>query len=132
MKTLFCILFSISSIAVKAQSNIDTSKIYTKPEVEAEYVGGKDAWAKFLNHTLRYPDDAINNEIRGEVMVQFVVNTDSTISDVHAISGPTKGGLRDESVRVVKLSGKWNPAIQNRVAVRSYKKIPIKFMLSKG
>jgi hypothetical protein len=36
--------------------------------------------------------------------VQFIVNTDSTISDVQAISGPKKGGLREESVRVITLS----------------------------
>jgi periplasmic protein TonB len=120
------ILFSV--LRCSAQS-ADLDKTYTKVMIEAHYPGGDTAWMHFLNHNLRYPDDAVNNEIKGTVIVQFIVNTDSTISDIQAISGPTKGGLREESVRVISLSGKWIPAMQNGHAVRSYKKEPLVFKL---
>jgi protein TonB len=87
---------------------------------------------RFLNHTLRYPDDAINNEIMGTVVVSFTVNTDSTISDIQVSSGPKKGGLRDEAVRVISASKKWVPATDNGTPVKSTIQRPIKFVLVKG
>jgi periplasmic protein TonB len=129
------ILFSVLRCSAQSKDTADYSdRTYTKVEVEASYPGGAHAWLGYLNHTLRYPDDAVNNEIMGTVVVSFIVNTDSTISDVQAISGPQKGGLREEAVRVIKLSGKWVPAMQNGRFVRSYKKQPLVFKLevSKG
>jgi len=61
------------------------------------------------------------------VIVEFIVNTDGSISKVHAISGPTE--LRAESVRVVKESGYWVPAINKGINVASYKKQPIVYKL---
>jgi hypothetical protein len=75
---------------------------------------------------------AVNNKVQGMVMVQFIVNKDSTISHVLAIVGPDKGGLREEAIRVITLSGRWIPAKQNGNAVRSYKKQPVIFKLQKG
>ena len=103
----------------------DTSKIYTKVEIESSYPGGDAAWIDYLNKNLHYPDDAVNNEIQGDVIVQFIVDVDGKISDVKAISGPVE--LRIESIRVVKHSGKWLPAFQDGKYVKSYKRQPIKF-----
>ena len=33
----------------------------------------------------------------GTVVVDFVVHPDSTVSDIQAVSGPKKGGLRDSA-----------------------------------
>jgi len=124
------VLFSVLRCAAQSKDTADLSdRTYTKVEVEASYPGGSHAWLQYLNHTLRYPDEAVNKEIMGTVIVQFIVNTDSTITDVQAISGPKKGGLREESVRVITLSGKWVPAMENGRLVRSYKKQPLVFKL---
>jgi protein TonB len=96
-------------------------------EKEAEFPGGKDAWARFLNKTLRYPDEALNIGIDGMVIVQFVVDVDGSISDVQVVSGPEKGGLREEAVRVIKKSGKWVPALQNGRSVKAYRRQPVVF-----
>jgi protein TonB len=108
------------------------SRIFTRAEIDARYPGGDTAWIYFLNHNLRYPDEAVNNKIQGMVIVQFVVNKDSTISDVKAIVGPDKGGLREEAVRVITLSGRWVPAKQNGDAVRAYKQQPVIFKWTRG
>jgi len=107
----------------------DYDKTFTKVEIESEFPGGSAAWLRYLNKNLRYPDDAVNNEIQGTVVVQFIVDKEGNVSDVQAISGPENGGLRDEAVRVIKKSGKWTPAIQNGRQVKSYKKQPIVFKL---
>jgi protein TonB len=107
----------------------DYDKTFTKVEIESEFPGGGAAWLRYLNKNLRYPDDAVNNEIQGTVVVQFIVDKEGNVSDVQAISGPDNGGLREEAVRVIKKSGKWTPAVQNGRQVKSYKKQPIVFKL---
>lgn len=107
----------------------DYDKTFTKVEIESQFPGGSAAWLRYLNKNLRYPDDAVNNEIQGTVVVQFIVDKEGNVSDVEAVSGPDNGGLRDEAVRVIKKSGKWTPAVQNGRQVKSYKKQPIVFKL---
>lgn len=105
----------------------DWDKTFTKVEIESEFPGGMSAWARYLNKNLRYPQDAIDNEVQGTVVVQFIVDKEGNVSDVEAVSGASE--LRDEAVRVIKKSGKWTPAIQNGRQVKSYKKQPIVFRL---
>ena len=96
-------------------------------EKEAEFPGGVEAWARFLNKNLRFPDEALNAGIQGSVMVQFVVDVNGNVSDVEVVSGPEVGGLREEAVRVIKKSGKWVPALQNGRYVRAYRRQPVVF-----
>jgi len=95
--------------------------------VQANYPGDSEGWKAYLSKNLKYPDEAVNNEIQGEVIVQFVVNIDGSLTDVHAISGPSR--LRTESVRVVKESGHWIPAKDKGMTVASIKKQPIDYKL---
>ena len=129
MKKIVTAFLILSALRGSAQS-ADLDKTFNKVMMEASFPGGDSAWNKFLQHNLKYPDDAISNEIQGTVIVKFLVDTAGNISDIKAISGPTKGGLREESVRVITLSGKWIPAEQNGHKVQSYKKEPIQFKMS--
>ena len=105
----------------------DYDQTFTKVEIESSYPGGAAAWTRYLIKTLRYPQEAQDNEVQGAVVVQFIVDKEGNVSDVEAISGPNE--LRDEAVRVIKKSGKWNAAVQNGRKVKSYKKQPILFKL---
>lgn len=105
----------------------DWDKTFTKVEIESQYPGGAAAWQRYLIKTLRYPQEAQDNEIQGAVVVQFIVDKEGTVSSVEAISGPQE--LRGEAVRVIQKSGKWTPAVQNGRQVKSYKKQPIVFRL---
>lgn len=105
----------------------DWDKTFTKVEIESDYPGGMSAWQRYLNKNLRYPTEAQDNEIQGNVVVQFIVDKEGNVSEVEAISGPKE--LREEAVRVIKKSGKWTPAVQNGRQVKSYKKQPIVFRL---
>ena len=105
----------------------DWDKTFTKVEIESDYPGGASAWQRYLNKSLKYPQEAIDNEIQGTIVVQFIVDKEGNVSDVEAISGATE--LREEAVRVIKKSGNWTPAVQNGRQVKSYKKQPITFRL---
>jgi TonB family protein len=105
----------------------DSSGPQRKVEVEPDYPGGPEGWKAFLFKSLKYPEAAVSNEVQGEVIVEFVVNTDGSVSDIRAISGPKE--LRDESVRVIRESGHWVPAMDKGVKVAAYKKQPINYKL---
>jgi periplasmic protein TonB len=106
----------------------DEGGIILHVEIESEYPGGIAAWQRFLNRSLRYPTEAVDQGIEGFVTVQFVVDKEGNVSNVEAVSGPQE--LRAEAVRVIKKSGKWTPAIQNGHKVKSYKKQPIGFRIA--
>jgi len=105
----------------------DWDKTFTKVEIESDYPGGQAAWQRYLLKTLRYPQEAQDQEIQGTVVVQFIVDKAGVVSNVEALSGPNE--LREEAVRVIKKSGSWTPAVQNGRQVKSYKKQPIVFRL---
>lgn len=111
----------------KDETNYD--EIFTKVEIESSYPGGAGAWMRYLNKTFRYPQEAQDDGIQGTIVVQFIVDKEGNVSEVEAVSGPSTGGLRDEAIRVIKKSGKWEPAVQNGRKVKSYKKQPITFKL---
>ena len=116
-------------IEAPKKDETDYDQTFTKVEIESDYPGGQGAWMRYLNKTFRYPDQAVEQEIQGTVVVQFIVDKEGNVSDVEAISGPKEGGLREEAIRVIKKSGKWTPAVQNGRQVKSYKKQPITFRL---
>ena len=96
-------------------------------EKEAEYPGGIQAWIRYLRKNLRSPDGALDAVGQTRIEVQFMVDKDGNVSDVKAISGPEGNGMREEAVRVIKKSGKWEPALQNGRNVRTVKVQPVIF-----
>lgn len=106
----------------------DINKTWISVQIESSYPDGDAAWRRFLGKNLRYPQEALDNEIQGTVVVQFIVDREGVVSNVEAVSGPKE--LHEEAVRVIKKSGKWIPGNQNGRAVKSYKRQPIVFRVS--
>lgn len=113
--------------APKKKEEDDWEKTFLSVQIESEYPGGIESWRRFLIKSLRYPEEAIEKEIQGVVLVQFIVDKEGNVSDVSAISGPNE--LRSEAERVIRKSGKWIPASQNGRKVKSYKRQPVTFVL---
>ncbi len=107
----------------------DSIPALKKVEVESEYPGGRLGWQKYLVTSLHYPDSAVNGEIQGTVLTEFIVRKDGTVDpkDIRVLSGPQV--LRAESIRVIRESGKWIPAKDHGVAVNAYKIQPISYKL---
>lgn len=106
----------------------DWDRTFNKVEIESQYPGGPAAWQRYLYRNLKYPQEAMDNEIQGTVTVQFIVDKEGNVSDVEAVEGPQE--LRAEAVRVIRKSGKWTPAVQNGRQVKSYKKQPVSFRIA--
>jgi periplasmic protein TonB len=101
----------------------EDNTIYTFVEIESSYPGGTNAWIRFLRKNYTVPEEAVDKNISGTVLVQFIVNKEGNVSDVKAVSGLEI--LSAEAVRAISKSGKWIPAIMNGRKVNSYKRQPI-------
>ena len=115
--------------------NIKTSKepdsvTFAKVEFEAEFPGGQDAWRKYLNKTLKFPDIVIETmkPFTRQCVVQFIVCTDGTVCDVQAINS-VHPLLDLVAVNAIRKGPSWTPAVQNERKVKSYHKQPIVFAL---
>ena len=104
------------------------AEIFTVVEEQPAYPGGEEARMKYLQESIKYPEEAKELGIQGRVFVTFVVEVDGSITDVRVLRG-IGGGCDEEAVRVVKNMPKWIPGKQRGVPVRVQFNLPIKFTL---
>lgn len=97
-------------------------------DVYPEFEGGMKAWAKYIQKNLRYPAQAMENDIQGKVFISFVVEKDGTVSNVTLARG-IYGVLDEEAMRVIRKSPRWKPGVQNNMTVRVRYNMPISFAL---
>ncbi|QES90130.1 energy transducer TonB [Rhizosphaericola mali] len=82
---------------------------------EAQFPTGKSGWTNFLTRSLRSNIPSENGApagLRYTVIVAFTVDKNGVVSNVKAETDPGYG-MAEEAVRVIKMSGKWIPAMQN-------------------
>lgn len=97
-------------------------------EIAPQFPGGLNAMGSFIKSNYRYPRDAQRANIEGKVFVQFVVNTDGSISNARVIRG-IGGGCDEEAIRLVQMMPKWTPGRQDGEVVAAYHTVPITFKL---
>jgi len=90
---------------------------FMKVEIEAQFPGGADAWRRYLERNMRYPESAQDNGTQGMVKVQFLIDREGNISEVQAINNPGDG-IAEEAVRIIASGPKWIPAEQNNRKVK--------------
>lgn len=88
-------------------------------------------WTNFVYTHLKYPQEAKDNNIKGTVVVQFVVDKDGTIINIKTLRD-IGGGCAEEAVRVIQLMNemgiKWRPGfIREGVPVKILINLPLKF-----
>ncbi|MFT4204277.1 MAG: M56 family metallopeptidase [Chitinophagaceae bacterium] len=85
-----------------------------KVDKEASYPGGTNAWKTFLTRNLRADIPTENGAPAGRnytVIASFIVDKEGNVSEVRAVNDPGYGTAQ-EVIRLIKRSGKWEPAIQ--------------------
>ena len=126
MKKLYvltlCLLISVFNTF--AQQN----DVYVVVEEMPEFPGGVVKMNEYLSNSIVYPEYAVENNIEGRVIVEFVVNTDGTITDTQ-IKQSVHELLDNEALRIVKAMPRWKPAKQKGKLVRVKYTLPINFNL---
>jgi len=113
---------------------IDISgKIYQFVDVDKTakpvYPGSDISFASFVSNNLEYPEAAFKQNVSGAVKLKFVVEPSGRISNI-VVDKALGGGCTEEAIRVVQLI-RWNPAIFNENAVRSWMCLEITFDIAK-
>lgn len=106
----------------------EENKVFDIVEQQPLFPGGPAALMKYLSENTKYPVVAQENGVQGRVTVQFVVEKDGSISDVHVLRG-VDPSLDKEAVRVVKSMPRWTPGKQNGITVRVNYRVPVLFRL---
>ena len=106
----------------------EENKVFDIVEQQPLFPGGPAALMKYLSENTKYPVVAQENGVQGRVTVQFVVEKDGSISDVHVLRG-VDPSLDKEAVRVVKSMPRWTPGNQNGITVRVNYRVPVLFRL---
>ena len=126
--SVLAILLMVNTNAMAQSKKAANEKVLEKAEVMPEYPGGDQAMMQFVAENVKYPQDAIDKEISGRVLVSFVVEKDGSIGDVKVVKG-IGGGCDEEAVRVVNTMPKWKPGMDKGKPVRVSYMMPITFKL---
>jgi TonB family protein len=137
---LLMLMFILSSATVDKTSGISPKNtlintpqtnrgpVFTSVEHEPSYPGGVKMFSAFLQKSIKYPAEMRQKKIEGKVFVSFIVEKDGTLSELKVLHEPGYGSGQ-EALRVLRMSPKWEPGIQNHHKVRVQYVIPITFTL---
>lgn len=119
---------NLPALAVNEADNTIENKAsnYISMSSPPLFIGGMDKLNTFLESSIVYPSDAVDNEIQGVVIVNFTVEKDGSLSNIKT-DKKLGFGIDEEAIRVLKLTKKWYPATQNGKAVSVAYSMPIKF-----
>lgn len=126
----------IEDIELDIESLPNEEYIFVKVEEMPEFPGGDKALAKFLNENLIYPKRALDDKDEGTVFVQFLIDKDGCVQNVHlpdvkCTENRVGGGCEEEAMRVVNSMPKWKPGKQRGKAVEVGLTLPVRFQLLK-
>ena len=99
---------------------VEDNTVYNAVEVKPDFPGGLQKFYDFVGKNYRAPEE----DIKGKVYVQFVVEKDGSLTDIKVMRD-IGYGTGAEAIRVLKKSPKWKPGIQNGRAVRVLYSLPI-------
>ena len=109
----------------------DDPRVFTRAEKSPEFPGGEAGWRDFLSKNLDANTPVKNGASAGtyQVVIRFIVNKNGSLKDFAAETG-FGYGMEQEVIRILKLSPKWNCAMQNGYKVNFYVRQPVTFVVS--
>lgn len=100
-----------------------------------KYLCSQDFMLAFIYQNVQYPFEARQNGNEGTVVVSFIVEPDSLISDVK-VAKDIGGGCGEETLRVVgamnDVGVRWTPGKKKGKAVRVRMNVPVRFKLEEA
>lgn len=103
-------------------------QVFQAVEQMPQFPGGEAELMKYISNNIKYPTMAMENNIQGRVVVQFVVTKTGKIGEVKVVRSKDPD-LDKEAVRVVKTLPNFIPGKMNGQAVNVWYTLPIQFKL---
>jgi TonB family protein len=93
-----------------------------------EFPENGNSFRRFISSNLRYPEEAAVNNLKGRVILKFILDENGEITNL-SIAETAHPVLDKEAERVVLSSPNWIPAKINNHPVKVFIEFPINFVL---
>lgn len=113
-----------SILGYTPQASIDTHR----GDREAKFKGGNDSLQAFVSRNLHYPKADLEKQVRGTVVVKFLVDRDGQVREPRVVR-PLSPTCDREAIRVLTMMPKWMPAVSEGKAADMVYTMPVKFKL---
>lgn len=112
-------------------TNDETAASQTVPfqlvQEKPSFMGGDaNAFSKWVNQRLVYPEEAKAKGIQGRVALEFTIDVNGAVKDVKVLKG-IEASLDAEAVRVVSMSPEWTPGKNDGKPVAVTYRFPVFF-----
>ena len=105
-----------------------SKKVYNSVEQMPEFPGGQEGLMRYLQQNVQYPPTAVQNNVQGRVIVQFIIDETGQVGDVEVVRSVSEE-VDAEAVRVIKSMPKFEPGRQNGEPVAVWYTLPIAFKM---
>jgi len=111
--------------AAESAKKTDEEVFYVVEDMP-QFPGGKPALKTYIYTNLKYPAEAKKQDIDGEVIIQFMINTEGKPEYVKVIRSPYEG-FDELAMKVIREMPDWKPGMQRGKAVGVSIAVPINF-----
>lgn len=95
-----------------------------------QFEGGTlNDFRRWVQMRVRYPEEALRQQLYGRVVASFVIGRDGSVGDIRILASPCKE-LSDEVVRVLSASPRWEPGREKGQTVAVKYVLPVEFAVS--
>lgn len=116
-----------SAADIAASANPDRPGMVA-PDRPTQPVGGTQAFFDWIEKNQQYPLLARQRKIQGKVLVEFMVQTDGSLTDARVVK-KMGSGLDEEALRLIKAAPKWEPASFQGKPIKQKMVLPVLFQL---
>jgi protein TonB len=117
-----------SVMRVIAPEPVRNDDIIITSEEPPIFPGGPTALLKYIADNTKYPQEAVEINMQGKVIIKFAVMYDGSVSRIEVLRGVSPL-LDNEAMRVVGSLPKWRPGKQNGNPVSVWFMVPVTFQI---
>jgi periplasmic protein TonB len=122
---------TVEIIAPVDEEVIEEDPVFILVEKNARFQDGDlEKFRDWVQKNLVYPAEAVKNGVQGRVIVQFSISSKGKVVDARVLRG-VHDTLDNETLKVIKSSPDWEPAIQDGKKVKQQFVMPVIFSLGK-
>ena len=106
--------------------NVDDNDEAFIPVVSARPEVKKQDYQRYLYENLRYPAEALKNEVEGRVKVTFFVLPGGRLSDFQ-VKKSLGYGCDEEAIRLIREGPRWQPARKGEMEIKQKVRVRVRF-----
>jgi protein TonB len=100
--------------------------VFVVVDVPPQFPGGSEKMVRYITQNARLPTDPLPKTNGGEVLLQFIVEKDGSLSDIKVIQG-IQANYDKECERLFSTMPKWHPGKIGKHLVRTLIMVPLRF-----